>query len=125
MWIGRSASAGSRAIHSVSPSRSNESMTAHRAPSFHVTGIVRIPRASAVSVLLLVIRAELAGLERAPPRFPLAIPGDGGGQGLAERVPWRPAEAAHLRRVERVAPVVAGPVLHGADQRLGPAAQAE
>src|SRR5262245_22361527 len=37
MWIGRSASAGSRAIHSVSPSRSNDSMMAHRAPCFHRT----------------------------------------------------------------------------------------
>src|ERR1700675_264984 len=35
MWMGRSASAGSRAIHSVSPSRSKDSITAHRAPFFH------------------------------------------------------------------------------------------
>src|SRR2546426_8179011 len=125
MWIGRSASAGSRAIHRVSPSRSNESITAQRAPSFHVTGIVRSPRVSAVSVLLLVIRAELAGFERTPPGLVLTVPGHGRGQGFAERVARRPAEPAHLRGIERVAPVVSGPVLHGTDQRLGFAGQAE
>src|SRR5262245_13839231 len=40
MWIGRSARAGSRAIQSVSPSRSKDSMTAQRAPSFQVIGVM-------------------------------------------------------------------------------------
>src|SRR5262245_6576233 len=38
MWSGRSASAGSRWIHGLSPSRSNVIMTAHRAPSGQLTG---------------------------------------------------------------------------------------
>src|SRR5467141_3653921 len=36
MWSGRSASAGSRRIHGLSPSTSNEIITAHRAPFFHL-----------------------------------------------------------------------------------------
>src|SRR5213594_4561476 len=38
MWSGRSASAGSRRIHGLSPSTSNEIITAHRAPFFHLIG---------------------------------------------------------------------------------------
>src|SRR5439155_23246292 len=38
MWSGRSASAGSRRIHGLSPSTSNEITTAHRAPFFHLIG---------------------------------------------------------------------------------------
>src|SRR4029450_5308354 len=38
MWSGRSASAGSRRIHGLSPSTSKEIMTAHRAPFFHLIG---------------------------------------------------------------------------------------
>src|SRR2546422_240604 len=38
MWSGRSASAGSRWIHGLSPSTSNEIATAHRAPFFHLIG---------------------------------------------------------------------------------------
>src|SRR5215475_13622253 len=38
IWSGRSASAGSRRIHGLSPSTSKEIMTAHRAPFFHLIG---------------------------------------------------------------------------------------
>src|SRR3989449_11041696 len=67
---------------------------------------------------------------RRPPRstlFPyttlfrsvLAIPGDGRRERVAEAVARRPAELVDLLRVERVAPVVARPILHGLDQGLG------
>src|SRR5207249_12075991 len=36
MWSGRSASAGSRRIHGLSPSTSNEIIAAHRAPFGHL-----------------------------------------------------------------------------------------
>src|SRR5262249_3721331 len=121
MWIGRSARAGSRAIQSVSPSRSKESMTAQRAPSFHLSrAVTDRSRAaswgaarSAVPVLLLVVGAELAGLERSPPRLVLPVPADRRGQRVAERVARPPAEPPYLGGVERVATVVPGPVLHG------------
>src|SRR5262249_45098002 len=74
---------------------------------------------SAVAVLTFVIRAELAGLERAPPRFVLFIPIHGRPQGVTEPVAPRPAELVHLLGVDRVAPVVARAVLHGLDQGLG------
>src|SRR5207247_1727739 len=80
---------------------------------------------SAVAVLLFVIRAELAGLERAPPRLVLAIPGDGRRERVGEPMARRPAELADLLRVERIAPVVAGPILHGLDQALGLAGELE
>src|SRR5262249_27865323 len=104
-----------------------------RAPSFHLSGAVtdRSRAASwgaarsAVPVLLLVVGAELAGLERSPPRLVLPVPADRRGQRVAERVARPPAEPPDLGGVERVATVVPGPVLHGADQRLGLAGQAE
>src|SRR5262245_30769311 len=74
---------------------------------------------SAVTVLLLVVRAEFARLERPPPGLVLAIPPDGQRERVGERVLRRPAELTHLGRLKRVAPVVAGPVLHGTDERLG------
>src|SRR5438876_2519844 len=74
---------------------------------------------SAVAVLLFVVRAELPGLERPPPRLVLAIPRDRRPERLPEPVTRRPAELAHRLRLARVAPVVAGPVLHRLDQRLG------
>src|SRR5207245_7539520 len=70
-------------------------------------------------VLLLVVRTELAGLEWPPPRLVLAVPGDGRRERVAEAVARRPAELVDLLRVDRVAPVVARPILHGLDQGLG------
>src|SRR5215470_6215837 len=80
---------------------------------------------SAVAVLSFVIRAELSGLERAPPRFVLFIPIHGRPQGVTEPVAWRPAELVRLLGVDRVAPVVAGAILHGLDQGLGLTGQLE
>src|SRR5438093_11912239 len=72
-----------------------------------------------MAVLSLVVGAELPGLERSPPRLVLTIPLNGCPQGVAEPVTGRPAELVDLLRVDRVAPAVPGPVLHGLDQRLG------
>src|SRR5205807_9927459 len=44
---------------------------------------------------------------------------------FAEPVTRRPAELVDLLRVDRVAPVVPGPVLHGLDQGLGLAGELE
>src|SRR5262245_30232109 len=62
-------------------------------------------------VLALVVRAELARLDRLPPVAPLAVPLDGRPQALLEPDLRRPAERAQLRAVEAVAPVVPRPVL--------------
>src|SRR5215471_21687190 len=76
-------------------------------------------RPSAAAVLSFVIRAELTGLERPPPRFVLFIPIHGRPQGVSEPVARRPAQLVDLLGVDRVAPVVARAILHGLDQRLG------
>src|SRR5207237_10302485 len=78
-----------------------------------------------MAVLSLVVGAELPGLERSPPRLVLTIPLNGCPQGVAEPVTGRPAELVDLLRVDRVAPVVPGPVLHGLDQGLGLAGELE
>src|SRR5262245_54941135 len=80
---------------------------------------------SAVAVLLFVIRAELARLERAPPRFVLAIPRDGHAERVTEPVTRRPAQLPNLVRVDRVAPIMAQTILHRLDQRLGLAGKLE
>src|SRR5215468_740124 len=80
---------------------------------------------SAVAVLSFVVRAELSGLERAPPRFVLFIPIHGRPQGVPEPMARRPAQLVHLLGVDRVAPVVAEAILHGSDQGLGLAGQLE
>src|SRR5919198_3481918 len=55
---------------------------------------------SPLPVLLRVVRAELAGLERPPPRLVLAVPADGGRERVAEPVTGGPAELLDLPRVE-------------------------
>src|SRR5260221_7735663 len=72
----------------------------------------------AVAVLRLVILAELrvAVLDRPPPPLVLLVPGDGVGEPLLEAVLRPPPEGLELRRVERIPPVVAGPVRDGRDQ---------
>src|SRR6266446_6061538 len=87
--------------------------------------VIAAPSTSAVLVLPAVPVAELSGLQRPPPGLVLAIPRHGRLQRLAERMLGRPAELSHLLRVERVAAVVARPVLHGPDQRLRLAGQAQ
>src|SRR5687768_13533148 len=72
----------------------------------------------AVTVLTLVPRAELAGLQRAPPGFVLAIPADGRLQCGCEAMRRRPAQPLDLCAVDGVAAVVAGTVGHALDQRL-------
>src|SRR5690349_18709874 len=67
------------------------------------------------SVLLLVVRRVLAALERAPPRLVFLVPAHRLRQRLLERPGRTPAERVRLGAVERVAPVVAGPILHVAD----------
>src|SRR3989442_16023465 len=65
----------------------------------------------ALRVLLLVVRAVVAGLDRLPPVAVLAVPlhrlGEAGG---VQRVPRRPPERTQLGRVHGVAPVVPRPV---------------
>src|SRR5438105_13380832 len=80
---------------------------------------------SPVAVLLLVIGAELARLERAPPGLVLAVPAHGGGQRVRERMARAPAELMDLARVERVPAIVAGPVRDGPDQALRLVGQAQ
>src|SRR5262245_20732128 len=84
-------------------------------------GLSRL-RLKALRVLLLVVAAVLAGLDGLPPGAVREISFHGLAQAaLAERVPRRPPEAAELRVVERVAPVVARAVLDVADERqVGP-----
>src|SRR5207248_10416313 len=82
-------------------------------------GFMAPPRRLAPAVLPLVVCAELAGLERPPPRLVLAIPAHRRLQRGAERVARRPAQLPELGRVERVAAVVAGPVGHQADEAIG------
>ena len=76
--------------------------------------------ASSLPVLALVVRAELAGLQRPPPRrrasrYQRTVVSS------AEANGWRGAQPScrTLGGVERVATVVAGPVGHGLDQPLG------
>src|SRR5688500_9037147 len=76
------------------------------------------PPGLAVTVLTLVPRAELAGLQGAPPGFVLAIPADGRLQRRCEAMRRRPAEPPDLCAVDGVAAVVAGTVGHALDQRL-------
>src|SRR5262249_25087911 len=69
------------------------------------------PSAASAPVLAFVVRAELSGLERAPPRFVLFIPIHGRPQGVTEPVARRPAQLVDFLGVDRVAPVVAGAIL--------------
>src|SRR5688500_1484041 len=76
-----------------------------RLPAFHL-------RTLPPGVLLLVVLQVLAALDRLPPLRVVAVPLDRRADGLLELVPRRPAELAlDLRRVDRVAAVVAGAVL--------------
>ena len=72
--------------------------------------------AQPVPVLALVVGVPVVVTRRPPPRLVLAVPVDGRGKALVERHGRRPAEGRELGAVHRVAPVVAGPVLHLADQ---------
>src|SRR4051812_46507451 len=77
-------------------------------------------------VLLLVVRAVVVGLlDPLPPDAVVAVPGDGRGEALGERPAAAPAERFELGRVERVAPIVARPVVDAPDQRLVRAGQLE
>src|ERR1044071_5011693 len=69
-----------------------------------------------VRVLALVVLAVPAGvLDRLPPRAVLAVPRDGAGEPLGQRNLRLPAELGpDLPRVERVAAIVAGAILHAA-----------
>src|SRR5690606_40625607 len=68
-------------------------------------------------------RTSAALLEGAPPPLVVAVPGDGGLEGLVEGVLLGPAERGDLRDVDRVPPVVPEPVLHVLHVRLVPAQQ--
>src|SRR5438876_951759 len=68
--------------------------------------------AEAPGVLLVVVLPESAGaLDRLPPVAVVAVPVDRGTYALAPVTPRLPAECANFRRLERIAPVVAGAVL--------------
>src|SRR5206468_9231807 len=69
-------------------------------------------------VLSLVELAETVGaLDRLPPVAIVAVPVDRRPDAVLPLSPRCPAERAQLRRVERVAAVVPGPVLDVSDQR--------
>src|SRR4051794_24536147 len=73
--------------------------------------------AEPVGVLLGVVLAVLTGLDRLPPLAVLAVPLDRLREARrVERVLRRPAERPQLRRVDRVAAVVAGAVRHRPDE---------
>src|SRR5581483_6569685 len=77
----------------------------------------RRARGEALAVLLLVVLLVLARLDRLPPGAVLAVPVDGRADAVVEVHLRLPAERVQLRRVDRVAPVVAGPVVDAAQQR--------
>src|SRR5262245_24539673 len=85
----------------------------------------RVMRRSSVRILPLIPGAELARLQRTPPRLVLAIPAHGRLERGRERMPRRPAEPADLRRIHRVPAIVAGSIGHGPDERRGLAGEAE
>src|SRR5690606_5279785 len=81
--------------------------------------------AQPLAVLALVVLAELAALDLAPPPLILDIPFNRRLKRLLEAERMLPAEAAQLGIVKRIAAVVAGPVLNLADERLGLAEDGE
>src|SRR5581483_10113755 len=78
-----------------------------------------------LGVLLPVVLAVLAGLDRLPPRAVVAIPLDGLGQAVVERAPRRPAERPQLGVVQRVAAVVTRAGVDVADEARVGAGQLE
>src|SRR5437660_932522 len=67
----------------------------------------------AIDVLCFVIPKVLARLDGPPPLLMFDVPVDGAAKRFFKIVPWRPAELIlHFARVDGVAPVVAGAVLH-------------
>src|SRR5437899_160135 len=72
--------------------------------------------AEAVRVLLPVVLGKLAGLDRLPPASVRAVPLDRLRQAFLERAPSPPAEPLELRGVERIAAVMAEPVVDVADE---------
>src|SRR6185503_10211875 len=93
-----------------------------------ITSVPQMRRVITISppaVLALVVGAELAGLQRLPPRDVLAIPAHGRLQRRGERIARRPAELPDLRRIQGVATIVAGPVDHGLDEAVGLVEQAQ
>src|SRR5688572_14181665 len=80
---------------------------------------------SAAAVLSLVIGAKLARLQRAPPRFVLAVPRHRRRERGREGVARRPAELRDLGAVHRVAAIVTRSIGDGADQTLRPARETQ
>src|SRR4030095_1071832 len=81
------------------------------------------PMVSSRPILPVIVRAELAGLERTPPRVVVAIPVHRRLQRGGEGVAGHPAELPELGAIQRVATVVAGSIGHRLDEALGPAGQ--
>src|SRR5262245_6014099 len=77
-----------------------------------------ISRPQLLSVLALVVVAVLVRADRLPPPGVVAIPLDYRSQSLLEPDLGHPAEIGRFLRGERVAAVVAQPVLDVLDQRL-------
>src|SRR4030095_2105815 len=113
---------GSRTIGTASAS-TGTSRSAGRAARRR--RVIVVPMVSPRAVLPLVVRAELAGLERTPPRVVVAIPVHRGLQRRGEGVAGRPAELPELRAVQRVATVVAGSIGHRLNETLGLAGQSQ
>src|SRR6185369_7784094 len=82
-------------------------------------------RTEPVAVHAGVVVAVGAALDGLPPVLVCAIPGDGRGETVLERPARRPARRAQLRRVERIAAVVARPVGHVPDELLAAAGRAQ
>src|SRR4030095_11612386 len=83
------------------------------------------PMVSSRPILPVIVRAELAGLERTPPRVVVAIPVHRGLQGGGEGVAGHPAELPELGAIQRVATVVGGSIGHRLDKALGLTGQAQ
>src|SRR5262249_1941526 len=81
-----------------------------------------IPGRSAAAVPFLAVPPEgrILILDRPPPRLVLPVPADGGREPGVEVLARRPAERRQLRRVERVAPIVARAIRHRCDERRRP-----
>ena len=78
-------------------------------------------KSGSVAVLTLVVLAEFRVfvLDRPPPALVLPVPRDRLGEPLVEGRARPPPDGLELRRVERVAPIVARSIGHGPDQARG------
>ena len=103
------------------PSREAGARSAKRARSAAELG----GPSQALAVLAAVVLAVLVRLEPLPPVTPIAVPGDGVRKPALEAPLGPPAKLRELRRVQGVAPVMAGAVIDMPEQRPVGARQLE